>query len=186
MKFKSKFKHFNLRKSIYLKMSSAKSRPFCLGLSILIDTYKLRRPCVLRMNGICIQGWGLLSHFPPFRYFPNFSSLSKHTLAVRYRVYIWQVSPQLSCGDTCQIWMWFKESNMYFYKIENFAYEEINERSFSNPHLRYTTHRPLADIMITSLPLWICMIICTSNSCTFLWNSTGTDATNLESQHWFT
>ena len=23
---------------------------------------------------------------------------------------------------------------MYFYKIENFAYGEINERSFSNPH----------------------------------------------------
>ena len=23
---------------------------------------------------------------------------------------------------------------MYFYEIENFAYGEINERSFSNPH----------------------------------------------------
>ena len=82
------------------------------------------------------QGWGLLSQFFPFRYFLNFSSLSKHTLAVKYRVYIWQVSPQLSCGDTCQIWMWFEESNMYFCKIEYFAYGEINERSFSNPHPR--------------------------------------------------
>ena len=81
-------------------------------------------------------GWGLLSQFPPFRYFPNFSSLSKHTLTVKYRIYIWQVSPQLSCGDTCQIWMWFDESNMYFCEIENFAYGEINERSFSNPHPR--------------------------------------------------
>ena len=79
-------------------------------------------------------GWGLLSQFPPFRYFPNFSSLSKHTLTVEYRIYIWQVSPQLSCGDTCQIWMWFEESNMYFCETENFAYGEINERSFSNPH----------------------------------------------------
>ena len=79
-------------------------------------------------------GWGLLSQFPPFRYFPKFSSLSKDTLAVKYRVYIWQVSPQLSCGDTCQIWMWFEESNMYFCEIENFAYGKINERSFSNPH----------------------------------------------------
>ena len=34
-------------------------------------------------------GWGLLSQFPPFRYFPNFSSLSKHTLTVKYRIYIW-------------------------------------------------------------------------------------------------
>ena len=81
------------------------------------------------------QGWGLLSQFPPFHYFPKFSSLPKHTLTVKYRIYIWQVSPQLSCGDTCQIWMWFKESNMYFCEIENFAYRsrEINKRSFSNP-----------------------------------------------------
>ena len=79
-------------------------------------------------------GWGLLSQFPPFRYFPKFSALSKNTLTVKYRVYIWQVSPQLSCGDTCQIWMWFEKSNMYFCEIENFAYGEINERSFSNPH----------------------------------------------------
>ena len=80
------------------------------------------------------QGWGLLSWFPPFRYFPIFSQLSKHTLAVEYHVYIWQVSPQLSCGDTCQISMWFKESNRYFFKIEIFAYGEISERSFSNLH----------------------------------------------------
>ena len=31
--------------------------------------------------------------------------------------------------------MWFKQSKRYFCKIENFAYGEINERSFSNPHL---------------------------------------------------
>ena len=30
--------------------------------------------------------------------------------------------------------MWFKESNRYFCKIENFAYGEISEQSFSNPH----------------------------------------------------
>ena len=80
------------------------------------------------------HGWGLLSQFPPFRYFPIFSALSNHTLAIKYHVYIWQVSPQLSCGDTCQIWMWFEESNMCFCQVENFAYEKINERSFSNPH----------------------------------------------------
>ena len=83
-----------------------------------------------------IQGWGLQSHFRPFRYFPNFSSLSKHTLTVKYRVYIWRVLPQLSCGDTCQIWMWCEHDNMCFCKIKNFAYGKINERSFSNPHPR--------------------------------------------------
>ena len=81
-----------------------------------------------------IQGWGLLSQFPPFNYFPNFSSLSKHSLAVIHCIYIWQVSPQLSCGDTCEIWMWFEEYNMCFCNIENFAYGKINERSFSNLH----------------------------------------------------
>ena len=82
------------------------------------------------------QGWGLLSQFSPFRYFPHFPLLSKQTLAIEYHVYIWQVSPQLSCGDTCQIWMWSSESNRYCCKIENFAYGEISERSFSNPHPR--------------------------------------------------
>ena len=79
-------------------------------------------------------GWGLLSQYSTFRYFPHFPLLSKQTLTIEYHVYIWQVSPQPSCGNTCQIWMWFRESNRYFCKIENFAYGEIGERSFSNPH----------------------------------------------------
>ena len=46
-----------------------------------------------------------------FRYFPIFSVLLNHMLAIEYHVYIWLVSPQLSCGDTRQIWMWLNESN---------------------------------------------------------------------------
>ena len=38
-------------------------------------------------------GWGLLSQIPPFRYFPNFSALSKHMLVIQYHIHIWQVSP---------------------------------------------------------------------------------------------
>ena len=68
-------------------------------------------------------------------------------LAIEYPVYIWQVLPQLSCGDTCQIWTWFEESNMYFCHIENFAYGEINERSFSNPHPRAASEHPYDDII---------------------------------------
>ena len=85
------------------------------------------------LPGIAL-GWGLLSQFPPARFFVNFSALSKQKLAIEYPVNIWQVSPQLCCSDTCQIWTWFKESNIYFCHIENFAYGEIKERSFSNPH----------------------------------------------------
>ena len=88
---------------------------------------------VLQRRKTTALGWGLLSQFSPFRYFPHFPLLSKQTLAIEYHVYFWQVSPQLSCGDTCQKWMWFRESNRYFCKIENFAYGEISERSFSNP-----------------------------------------------------
>ena len=83
---------------------------------------------------ITVQGWGLLSRFPPFRCFPNISTSQRYMLAIEYHVRIWQVLLQLSCSDTCQIWMWFKECNRYFCEIENFAYGEIDERSFSNPH----------------------------------------------------
>ena len=81
-------------------------------------------------------GWGLLSKFPPFRYFPNFSALPKYMLVIEYHVHIWQVLLQLNCGDTCHIWTWCKESNRCLDRIENFAYGEINEQSFSNPQTR--------------------------------------------------
>ena len=37
-----------------------------------------------------------------------FSESSRHRLPIRYYIHIWQVSPQLSCSDTYQIWNWFK------------------------------------------------------------------------------
>ena len=55
-------------------------------------------------------------------------------LAIKYHVHICQVLPQLSCGDTSQWWLWFKECKRYFCKIENFPYGEIDERVLSNPH----------------------------------------------------
>ena len=53
-----------------------------------------------RTHSVCRARPGVV---PRFRYFPNFSVLLKHTLPIEYRVCIWQVSPQLSCGGTCQI-----------------------------------------------------------------------------------
>ena len=79
-----------------------------------------------------LQGWGLI-RFPLFRYFPNFSTSPKYMLAIEYHVHIWQVLPQLRCGNTCQICMWLKVCSRYFCDFENFAYGEIDERSFSNP-----------------------------------------------------
>ena len=48
-----------------------------------------------------------------FRYFPDISPLPKHWLPIEYHFYIWQASPQLSCGDSCQIWMRLQEANWY-------------------------------------------------------------------------
>ena len=65
--------------------------------------------------------------------FSQFSGSSKHWVPIDYHIHTWQVSPQLSCGDTCQIWMWFKKNIRYCYKIENFLNREIDEGGFSNP-----------------------------------------------------
>ena len=51
------------------------------------------------------------------------------------------ITPQLSCGDTCQIWMWFNEWNSRFCTIENFAHE-VNEMSFGNPTLGPSCREP--------------------------------------------
>ena len=79
------------------------------------------------------QWWGLQSQFSPLRYFPDFSALSKHTLDTEYHVCIWQVSPQLSCGDTCHIWMWFKGSNSYFARSKNLLTEKLTNGALVAP-----------------------------------------------------
>ena len=56
-----------------------------------------------------VGGGYLLSQFVPLCYFPYFSALPKHMLTIDYHFYIWQMSLQLSCDDTCQIWMRFNE-----------------------------------------------------------------------------
>ena len=122
----------------------------------------IKNKCEMKSSKALFLGWGLLRQFPPFRYFANFSALSKQTLAIEYPVYIWQVSPQLSCGDTCQIWTWFEESNMYFCHIENFAYGEINDRSFSNPH-----PWPLSFVRNTTVLL--CNLFCAKLNFSGIW-----------------
>ena len=96
-----------------------------------------------------VQGWGLLSRFPPFRYFPDLSTSPKYMLAIEYLAGV----AQLNCGDTCEIWMRFKECNRYFCEITNFAYGEIDERSFSNPHpmIFIKLFRRLGNIVLDSL-----------------------------------
>ena len=71
-------------------------------------------------------GLGLLRQFHLFRYFPHLLE-SKHWLSSEYHVHVCQVSPQLSCGDTWQIWMRFKALNSYFHKSRDVKNGEINE-----------------------------------------------------------
>ena len=101
-------------KKMPLKLSSAK-------IATILSAIK-HGTCIQRCHSIATaQGWGLLSRFPPFCYLPNFSTSPKYMLAIEYHVHILQVSRKLSCGDTCQIWMRFKDCNRYFCKIKNFA-----------------------------------------------------------------
>ena len=65
------------------------------------------------MRGILTQqGWGLLSQFPPFRYFPNFLALPKYVLTIKYHIYIWQVAPVKYKCDSSSLRGTFTRSKM--------------------------------------------------------------------------
>ena len=78
-------------------------------------------------------GWGILRHFPPFRYFPTFSEWSNHWLHAWYHVHVWQVSPLLRFEDTWQIWTWLKVSNLYFSKSKFPATEKLTNGALVTP-----------------------------------------------------
>ena len=82
-------------------------------------------------------------------------------LAIEYHVYIWQVSLSVRYGDTCQIRMWFEETNQYFCHIG-----EIDERSFSNPH-PWALHRCSFWIVICWHRLYIIEKVDVGNSVSF-------------------
>ena len=50
---------------------------------------------------------------------------------------MWQVSPQLSCGNSGQIWIWFGESNKYFCKI--LLMEKSMNRALETPTQGFTS-----------------------------------------------
>ena len=107
---------------------------YCLGPILLawinfntsMDTDKNHRVRYSVKPGV----W-LLSQFPPFRYFPHFSGSWKHRLFLSI-TFIFDRWRRSSAAATLVKY----ECNRHFCKIRNFAYGEINERSFSNPHPR--------------------------------------------------
>ena len=113
------------------------SRAYCIGHPmhmLLVD-----RPCDIRKHhnrhtllSVYSQEVGVTKPISSDPLFSRFSAMWIYTLAIEYHVYAWQVWP-LSCGDTCQIWLWLKEFNRYFCKIENFVYGEIIEGALVTP-----------------------------------------------------
>ena len=105
-------------KKMHLKMSSAKWQPFCLGLNVLSTPLKFkhfsRSVHTLKLRLLISQQ-------------AKFSIWQKYLLDYLNHVYIWQVPPQLSCGDTCQIWTWYSTNVcLTMLKIsENNGTEEI-------------------------------------------------------------
>ena len=98
------FLHASLYSAVSLSHALESISALCFISDSSISTWPwLTAIAVFVNNMVRPSGWGLLSQFPPFRYFPKFSTSSKHTLTIDYHVYIWQVSPQLSCGGTCLI-----------------------------------------------------------------------------------
>ena len=61
----------------------------------------------------------------------NVSRFCQHWLSNQYHIYIWLVTPQLSCGDTCQIWKWLKIITGIA-KLKGKLIGEMNDRSFCN------------------------------------------------------
>ena len=70
-------------------------------------------------------GRGFLSQFSRSVIFPIFQHCPN-----RLGCWISLSYQQIRCGDTYQIWKWFKESHRYFSKIKYF----LNERQFNKPH----------------------------------------------------
>ena len=48
--------------------------------------------------------------------FSIFSETFKDNLPIKYHIHFWEVSLQLSCGDSCQVWMWFNRSDCFLRK----------------------------------------------------------------------
>ena len=92
--------------------------------------------CVLRMD-ISSRPWvGLLSRFPAFHYVTILTNLRNLSLRIAYRVYIWQVPPQLIKGGTSRkIDTRFRGFKWKFRNITFIPDGEFNERVFCNPHL---------------------------------------------------
>ena len=96
-----KFNKMRIRISIEEPNYCIKHYAYPLSLIILLQAGGNQYRCQCDANNIGHECWV---------HFLNLSALSKHTLPIKYHVYIRHVSPNFGGSDTCQI-RWSKESH---------------------------------------------------------------------------
>ena len=79
-------------------------------------------------------GWGLLKLRSLISPWAKFSILQKYLLYSLNHIHIWQMSPQLSCGDTCQIWTRYSIVNVCFDNNGKYGKFRNGDNWLSNPH----------------------------------------------------
>ena len=86
------------------------------------------RGCKTQYTLHVYQGWGLLK----LRYFRRYMKFwfSKSIDYTFNHAHICPVSPQLSCGNTCQICAWYHTGNQCFDHYENWDNKERNEENW--------------------------------------------------------
>ena len=72
-----------------------------------------------------------VQNFKMIKWLSNFSTSLDYTLAIEYDVYIWQVSPRVSCGDTCQIWLCFKDQKATFARSNTLLTEKLKSEALT-------------------------------------------------------
>ena len=105
------------------------------------------KPFQQNKGGVTKSIWSI-----PF-IFLIFSIVWKHTVAIEFHVDICLVSPQFSCSNSCQIWLWFKESNIYFRKIKFLLTEKWTNGDLVTP-------TPSALLIYVELPPQDVTLIC--------------------------
>ena len=75
-----------------------------------------------------------VQNFKMIKWLSNFSTSLEYTLAIEYDVYIWQVSPRVSCGDTCQIWLCFKDQKATFARSNTLLTEKLKSEALTQYH----------------------------------------------------
>ena len=119
-------------------------KPYC---KVYSKTGRAKSEAQAHTTGNQYLGWWLQSQFPLFHYLPSFSESSKCSFL------FWYIFDRCHCSDICQIWMRFKESDRYFYKIEIFLSRDITKQSFSAP-----THDP--DRQDKGCAYTLCICVC--------------------------